>query len=130
VLLSSHQMADVEELCNRVAIVHHGSVVYEGTVESLRRSVAGGYSVECTDPGRALALACDLGLDGARIDGGRLELECDRDEVERFVSGLVAAGVGLHALVPRQASLEQLFFQLTERQVGAAAEPERVSEPV
>jgi ABC-2 type transport system ATP-binding protein len=130
VLLSSHQMADVEELCNRVAIVHHGSVVYEGTVESLRRTVAGGYSVECSDPGRALGLACDLGLDGARIDGARLELECDRDQVERFVASLVAAGVGLHALVPRQASLEQLFFRLTERQADAAGEPERVSEPV
>jgi ABC-2 type transport system ATP-binding protein len=132
VMLSSHQMADVEELCNRVAIVHRGGVVYEGEVESLRRRVSGGYTVECADPGRALAAARDLGLRGARIQGHRLELECDRDQVERFVAALVEAGVGLHALVPRQASLEELFFRLTEGagETGAATEPQRISEPV
>ena len=130
VMLSSHQMADVEELCNRVAIVHRGAVVYEGAVESLRRTVASGYSVACADPGRALAVACDLGIDGARIEGARLELACDRDQVERFVAALVGAGVGLHALVPRQASLEQLFFQLTEGAGAPAAAPERISQPV
>ncbi|MGH3075272.1 MAG: ABC transporter ATP-binding protein, partial [Gaiellales bacterium] len=43
VLLSSHQMADVEELCNRVAIVNRGRILYEGDVTGLTRSLGTWY---------------------------------------------------------------------------------------
>src|SRR3954452_4717917 len=57
VLLSSHVMAEVEELCNRVAIVNHGQVRYEGSLQELIASTAGGYELRTTDDARAARIA-------------------------------------------------------------------------
>ena len=56
VLLSSHLLAEVEELCNRVGIVDHGTMAYEGTLEELRRTAGTVYRLRTTDDDRALAV--------------------------------------------------------------------------
>ena len=56
VLLSSHQLAEVEELCNRVAIIRSGRVIYEGTIASLKAS-GGDVTVSTTDDARAVEIA-------------------------------------------------------------------------
>ena len=54
VLLSSHQLPEVQELCDRVAIVESGRVVYEGALADLRRQGGAGYRLRTTDDARAL----------------------------------------------------------------------------
>ena len=54
VLLSSHQLPEVQELCDRVAIVDRGKVVYEGALADLRRQGGAGYRLRTTDDSRAL----------------------------------------------------------------------------
>ncbi len=49
VLLSSHQLPEVQELCDRVAIVDRGRVVYEGALSDLRRQGGAGYRLRSTD---------------------------------------------------------------------------------
>jgi ABC-2 type transport system ATP-binding protein len=61
VLLSSHQLPEVQELCDRVAIVDRGRVVYEGALAELRRQGGGGYRLRTTDDASALALAREQG---------------------------------------------------------------------
>src|SRR5207249_5278935 len=56
VLLSSHQLPEVQELCDRVAIVDRGRVVYEGALADLRRQGGAGYRLRTTDDERALAI--------------------------------------------------------------------------
>ncbi len=53
-LLSSHQLPEVQELCDRVAIVDSGRVVYEGALADLRRQGGAGYRLRTTDDERAL----------------------------------------------------------------------------
>src|SRR5204862_797555 len=53
ILLSSHILAEVEELCNRVAIIRKGRIVYEGALDDLLASAAGGYRLRTTEPERA-----------------------------------------------------------------------------
>ena len=57
VLLSSHQLPEVQELCDRVAIVNTGRVVYEGALGDLRRQGGAGYRLRTTDDARALRIA-------------------------------------------------------------------------
>ena len=57
VLLSSHQLPEVQELCDRVAIVDSGRVVYEGALADLRRQGGAGYRLRTTDDARALEVA-------------------------------------------------------------------------
>jgi ABC-2 type transport system ATP-binding protein len=121
VLLSSHQMDDVEELCNRVAIIGRGRILYEGAVTSLKGTLGSWYRLEASDVARAHAVGERIGLDELAIDGGAVRFSANPAQAERFVAALVEAGVGVRALVPQEATLEELFFQLTEADVGAPA---------
>jgi ABC-2 type transport system ATP-binding protein len=116
VLLSSHLMSEVEELCDRVAIVSRGRVIHEGSLEDLIASSAGGYALRTTDDARAAAVA--VGVDGVRgvepRDGGLAFQADDEAAVAELSLALARADVGILALVPRTASLEELFFRLTE----------------
>src|SRR5437899_8941348 len=56
VLLSSHLLTEVEELCNRVAIIRKGRIVYEGQLQDLLATASSGYRLRVSDQDRARAL--------------------------------------------------------------------------
>ncbi|HEY1539479.1 MAG TPA: ABC transporter ATP-binding protein [Solirubrobacteraceae bacterium] len=123
VLLSSHLMAEVEELCNRVAIVSRGQVRYEGVLQELIDSTAGRYELRTTDDARAEAIArSQRGVSAVETAGlSAISLHADRDAVPALSLALAQAGIGIHALVPRTATLEELFFRMTEGADAASA---------
>ena len=121
VLLSSHLMGEVEELCDRVAIVASGRVVHEGSLEELLATTAGRYGLRTTDDVRAAAVAAERhGVTEVRFADGGLTLTADDDAVTALSIALGEAGIGIAALVPRTATLEELFFRMTE---GDASPP-------
>jgi ABC-2 type transport system ATP-binding protein len=123
VMLSSHQMADVEELCNRVAIINRGRILYEGAVADLKTSLGTWYRLRVSDLAAAGRLAAGFGLGDVRVEGGELRFSGEEAVVERFTVALGREGVGVRALVPQQATLEQVFFELTESDAPKASEP-------
>ncbi len=115
VLLSSHQLPEVEELCDRVAIVQTGRVVYEGALADLRRQGGAGYRLRTSDDERALALArTQPGIDEADVGEHGLTFQAQESDVGRLSLALGQAGIGILALTPELATLEDLFFRLTE----------------
>jgi len=121
VLLSSHLMGEVEELCDRVAIVRTGRVVYEGSLPDLLASTAGRYALRTTDDMRAAALAAERpGVTDVRFADGGLTLTAEAEAVAALSVALGEAGIGIAALVPRTASLEELFFRMTEGDTAPA----------
>jgi ABC-2 type transport system ATP-binding protein len=131
VLLSSHLMAEVEELCNRVAIIRSGQILYQGGLEELLRSHGQSRRIRVDDPARALALGRELGLTLRRTEGDQLELEADDGAVLGYTVALGAAGIGIRELTTGRASLEHLFFELTEGEAAADAQPAAAkAEPV
>ena len=129
VLLSSHQLAEVEEMCNRVAIIRSGQIVYEGVLAELKRTAGGGYRLRSTDAARAVQVCeAQAGIAQVRLDGHEVRFAADSDEAVAALSiALVEAGVGITALAPTGATLEELFFRLTEGEAAngspAAAVP-------
>jgi ABC-2 type transport system ATP-binding protein len=121
ILLSSHLLNEVEELCNRVAIILKGRIVYEGELAALKAASAGCYRVRTTDPQRALGI-CDPRLD-ARLEDSELVLSAGEDELAALTVQLGRAGIGVLSLVPQEATLEQLFLDLTEAPAAAEAAP-------
>ena len=76
VLLSSHLMNEVEELCNRVAIVRAGKIVYEGEIAELKRGAGTAYRLETTDDERALAVCrAQAGIDDVRREARAHQLQ-------------------------------------------------------
>jgi ABC-2 type transport system ATP-binding protein len=114
VLLSSHLMGEVEELCDRVAIVGSGRVLYEGALDELIAGSTPRYELRTTDDVYATEIAREFG----EVDdwSGGLSFRGDEQAAAKLSIALGQAGVGIKALVPRAATLEELFFQMTEGQ--------------
>jgi ABC-2 type transport system ATP-binding protein len=114
VLLSSHQLPEVQELCDRVAIVDSGRVVYEGALSDLRRQGGAGYRLRTTDDTRALEVTrAQDGIEHAQGDHNGLGFQADERAVGALSLALGRAGIGILALTPELATLEDLFFRLT-----------------
>jgi ABC-2 type transport system ATP-binding protein len=115
VLLSSHLLGEVEELCNQVAIIRKGRIVYHGSLHELLATAASGYRLRSPDLERArIVCLAQAGVDEVRVVDGELRFQADEDAVAALTIALGQARVGMTALVPETASLEELFLGLTE----------------
>jgi ABC-2 type transport system ATP-binding protein len=115
VLLSSHQLPEVQELCDRVAIVDSGRVVYEGALADLRRQGGAGYRLRTSNDPRALEIVrVAPGVEHASIGEQGLGFQADEQAVGALSLALARNGVAILALTPELATLEDLFFRLTE----------------
>jgi ABC-2 type transport system ATP-binding protein len=117
VLLSSHLLTEVDELCNRVAIIRRGRIAYEGSLADLRRAAGLSYRLRTSDDERArriLGAQADI-ADVHEIPGGGLSFKVkDEAAVGELSLALAESGALIVELSPRQATLEDLFFKLTE----------------
>lgn len=122
VLLSSHLLAEVEELCNRVAIVQKGRVAYQGSLSELRHQAGSSYRLRTTDDVRARRILAAQGgiTDLDPDDGEGLSFATTSESAVAALSlALVESGALVLELSPRHATLEDLFFRLTEGNGGA-----------
>jgi ABC-type multidrug transport system ATPase subunit len=112
VLLSSHLLGEVEQICDRVGVIRNGALVAEGTVSELRGSK--GLLVAADPLEEALEIAKRLEeVEDARISDGRLYLSADPGVSASVNAKLVSAGVRVGELRPSEQSLEQVFLELT-----------------
>ena len=126
VMLSSHLLGEVEELCNRVAIVRSGRIVYEGEISALKRTAGTVYRLRTTDDERALEV-CEAHpeITAVRRARGHLEFSGAEAAVASLSQALVRAGALIEELSPQTVTLEDLFFSLTEGdgRVDTVAQP-------
>jgi ABC-2 type transport system ATP-binding protein len=117
VVLSSHDMAEVEELCETLTVLDRGRVIFSGTVDELRRRApAPVHVLHTSDDGAALHVA--EALLGVRVAGstdGGLEVTASVGALDTYVIALGRAGVAVRMLEQRARSLESLFLELTDR---------------
>jgi ABC-2 type transport system ATP-binding protein len=118
ILLSSHILAEVEELCNRVAIIRSGRIIYEGLLEELLQSAAGGYRLRASESERARTVLLAHGIEGVQLVDGELRFQADAATIEATSIALGQAGIGISALVPLNATLEELFLGMTEEEAA------------
>jgi ABC-2 type transport system ATP-binding protein len=122
ILLSSHLLYEVEDLCNGVAIVRDGRIVYEGTIEDLHGGRATEYRLRTTDHDRGrTVLERHPGVASVADNGAELVFSADETTAVPVSRAVVEAGVGIAALIPEAASLEALLFELIEDRPEAAA---------
>ena len=113
VLLSSHLMPEVEQVCHRVGVIHRGVLVKEGTVDELRgnRSLV----VRADPVERATQVLGGLPeVAGVTTDGGSLSVTADPAAAAAINRALVGAGVAVSELRSERASLEEVFLGLTD----------------
>ncbi|MFV0260582.1 MAG: ATP-binding cassette domain-containing protein [Acidimicrobiales bacterium] len=106
VLLSSHILAEVEALCDRVSIIRAGRTVEHGTLDELRHLTRTSVDAETTRP---VDLGGTPGVHDLRVDGTRIECQVDNAALGEVISRLSAHGIV--SLTSRPPSLEQLFLR-------------------
>lgn len=107
VLLSSHILAEVEELADRVSIIRAGKVVESGTLADLRHLTRTSVSAELERPPTGLdGLA---GVHDLAIDGTRVRFQVDTAQLDPALAALVQNGV--RSLTSQPPTLEELFLR-------------------
>ncbi|MGW6444503.1 ABC transporter ATP-binding protein [Lentzea sp. NPDC055074] len=107
VLLSSHILAEVEALCDRVSIIRSGHIVETGTLADLRHLTRTSISAELAGPPNGLASLA--GVHDLVAEGNRVRFEVDSDKLDPVLKQLVATGV--RTLTSQPPTLEELFLR-------------------
>jgi ABC-2 type transport system ATP-binding protein len=114
VLVSSHLLAEVEQICSHVGVMSRGRLIAQGTLEEFRAESGRTVRVSTPDLADAEAVLAGLGLvDVHRPDPGTVVATLDDRPVEQVASALVVQGVRLRGFVVSTTSLEDRFVALT-----------------
>jgi ABC-2 type transport system ATP-binding protein len=117
VLLSSHILAEVEALCDRVSIIRQGRTVESGTLESLRHLTR--TSLDLTLASAPVGLDRLDGVHGLTIDGDRVRFDVDTPQLGAAIARL--SELGIRSLTSHPPTLEELFLRHYGDEVDAEA---------
>jgi ABC-2 type transport system ATP-binding protein len=124
VFLSSHLLAEVEQLASHVGIVGRGRLLFEGMLGDLQSRQRARVEVEVDQPSVASSVLRQAGWTVERVDELGLTVELpDRTDVARAAAALVDAGLSLYQLRTVRPTLEDVFLDLTKG-VNLASPPE------
>ncbi|WP_256640686.1 ABC transporter ATP-binding protein [Streptomyces murinus] len=115
VLLSSHILGEVEQLCDRVSIIRKGRTVESGSLAELRHLTRTSVSAELmAEPGGLAELP---GVHDLDVQGRRVRLQVDTDQLDGLLRVLSESGV--RTLTSTPPTLEELFLRHYAREAGA-----------
>ncbi len=130
VVVSSHLIGEVEQVCDSFTVLHRGRVVWNGTAEELRaQAPASAYALGTSDDERALELAdTHPGIRAVRSRRGDLALAVDGHALDPYVLALGRGGIAVRRLELLVSPLESMFFALTSDVPVAELEPDELAE--
>jgi ABC-2 type transport system ATP-binding protein len=123
VLLSSHILAEVEALCDRVTIIREGRAVETGSLADLRHLTRTSIQADLASPPDGLAAL--PGVHNVRTENGRVRFDVDTEALEPALRQLLA--VGVRSLVSQPPTLEELFLRHCDRAATASSAGAEVS---
>jgi ABC-2 type transport system ATP-binding protein len=126
VLLSSHLLGEVQQVCDRVAVIDRGRVLAESTVDELRGQSELVVAATPSDIART-QLEAMPGVERVRSHDGLLRVRADERHTADINRLLVAAGVAVTELRRDERQLEDVFLEMTDHSLTAAL-PESTKE--
>jgi len=114
ILLSSHLLNEVEQLCTRIAILQSGKKVFEGTVASVK-SARGRVALKTPDFAAATRLLRERGLITATAEDRFITLATGRSTAE-VAQALVSSGLAVEGLWQHEQTVEDFYLELVNRQ--------------
>ena len=131
IVLSSHDMTEVEDLCSTLTILHHGRVVFGGAVSELRRlSPDNLHAFRSSDDAAALRVASGHpGITIARSpEGPGFDVSAEVVALDAYIVALGASGIAVRSLERRARSLESLFLRLTAQAFAVDSSSDRAGD--
>ena len=132
VLLSSHQIGELEKVCDAYTVIRRGRVVWDGTAAQLvEQAPASAYALHTSDDDRALQIAAGVrGVRAGRSPHGRLTIAVRQDSLDALVLALGDARVAVRRLELLVSPLESMFFALSGDANEEGLEPYDLAERV
>ena len=118
VILSSHLLNEVEQICTRIGVIRRGRLVAEGTIEDIRGGSQLIVRAEPFDLARRLIEEA-VGADRVNVHDGMFSLSVDNSQSASIAKALVVGGANLTELRPAERSLEDVFMELTGTESGS-----------
>jgi ABC-2 type transport system ATP-binding protein len=116
IFFSSHLLSEVEELCDRVVVLHRGEVRAAGPLSELMNVKGFHYRIDVSDVDRAIEIV--RSIDGATVERGTIKdsitVSSQSDIARRINHALVTSGVDVDQLVHTQRGLEDVYIELTD----------------
>jgi ABC-2 type transport system ATP-binding protein len=113
VLLSSHLLGEIEQTATHIGILSHGRLVLEGALAELKAGMASEVAIETDTPERAVQVARAHGFTLEQADNALVARFPPREDARSGAAALnrvlCVAGIRIHALAPRQRTLETLY---------------------
>ena len=113
VFVSSHLLAEVEQICTHVGVMRTGRLVFSGSLPELRRTGAARVTVQTADPEAAAKVLAGLGLADPLTAATEASAVIGDAAPEPVCAELVKAGIGVRGFAVTSPSLEDLFVGLT-----------------
>jgi ABC-2 type transport system ATP-binding protein len=119
-ILSTHILPEVEAVCDRVQILHRGEAVFNDSIAGLKQ-FRGGHALQIglrnpPPAGEIASVSGGADVDAVNATQFRIRPRAGNDPTDALVRASVERGWGLFQLQPAQASLEEVFVQLTQRE--------------
>lgn len=116
VFLTSHLLSEVQQTCDRLAIINAGQIIQEGAIADLLNNQIF-YEAEVSDT--VAAIECLHERWQVKADEhGRLHLDVQRDDIPAIIQRLVAQNIQIFSIAPHRQSLEDYFLELVEPEAG------------
>jgi ABC-2 type transport system ATP-binding protein len=122
VLLASHLLYEVEQVCDRVLVIKKGKLIASGTLAEVTRGGAY-FEIVVEDKARAAQILRGLGVKEIRETPAGLDVVAEPERGAELNRALASVGLYASAIVPRASSLEDAFLELTEAEGTSAPGP-------
>lgn len=123
VFLSSHVLADLEEICDELVVIKKGSVIFSGDIAGFRRQMRSMIRWRLTAVSRPITLP--PGFRGEVVESGPTSIELEGDisaaERARWIADLVGRGIDVCEVTPLRSTLEQEFAKAVEEEADVEA---------
>ncbi len=108
VMISSHNLAEIENVCNKICILQNGEIVEQSNLEDIKKEVSKGeYVVEVDNPQKVKEIL------NCEIQGEKALIKATRDEIPEIISKLVKNNIRLYSVTENISSLEEAFLKKT-----------------
>lgn len=107
ILISSHNLSELESFCNKVCIISKGKIIEENTIESIKEVDENKYIIKISDTKKVKSL---LSKTDKVIDDKHLEVIKDEEEIAKFIKELVKLDIDIYEVKKEVLSLEEAFI--------------------
>lgn len=110
VMISSHNLSEIENVCNRICIIKNGVVVEESNLEDLKKETSNNEYIMEVDKPNAIK---EIIQKNVQINNNKVTIEAEREEIPEIVNKLVENKIKLYSITENTLSLEDAFIKKT-----------------